>query len=208
MRALLHALSGRFAGRLLLTAGTMAVTFLSYWALNEALAPRFELLTPLDTAIPFLPWTLPIYLSFYVLVLAAAWCCEAEEFLRMAVVLLLANVLCYAGFLLLPSAYPRPELEVLRGSRWYEPFQSMWRSDRPGNTFPSLHVAITFACGLRLRLRKAGALWFTWGALICLSTLTVKQHFVADVAGGIAVALGAHALVFRPALARAQEARP
>jgi membrane-associated phospholipid phosphatase len=206
VRTLLLRVNRRFAGRLMVTATMMAFTFLAYWALNDALAPRFDLMTPLDAAIPFLPWTLPVYGSFYVLVLAAAWGCGAEEFVGLMAALLLANVLCYAGFVLLPSAYPRPELSVLAGTRWYEPFRSMWGSDKPGNTFPSLHVAITFVLALRLRLRRAGALWLGWALLVCASTLTVKQHYLADVVGGIAVALAAHALAFRPPPARTPEA--
>lgn len=207
MRAWILWLSQRFAGRLLITSLMMALTFFAYWGLNDALSPRFDLLTPLDTAIPFLPWTLPLYTSFYVLVLAATRVCDAEEFLRLAAALLFANVLCYVGFLLLPSYYPRPDLAALKGTRWYGPFQSMWGSDKPGNTFPSLHVAITFVLALRLLRHRAGFIWFAWGVLICLSTLTVKQHFMADVAGGIGVALVAHALAFRKAAAGAREAR-
>lgn len=83
----------------------------------------------------------------------------------------------------------------------------MWGQDKPGNTFPSLHVATTVLGALRLRHRRGGALWLLWAALISVSTLTVKQHFLVDVLGGLAVAFAVHAVVFRKA-ARTQPAAP
>jgi membrane-associated phospholipid phosphatase len=49
-------------------------------------------------------------------------------------------------------------------------------------------VAVTWLLTLRMRRRRWGGLWLVWGGLVALSTLTVKQHFIADVVGGIALA--------------------
>jgi len=197
MRELLLRLNRHFAGRLATTVGVLMGTFQGYWWLNANLPPRFDLALPVDAAIPFLPWTYAVYTSFFVFPLVAAWALEAEEYVRMLGAVLTVNAVCYLGFFLFTSHFPRPPVEAIESPYWREQFRVMWSQDLPGNTFPSLHVAVTGLGALRLRHRRAGALWLAWAGLISLSTLTVKQHFVVDVAGGVVVALAAHAVFFR-----------
>ncbi len=193
----LHQLNAHFLGRLLTTGVTIAVTFQAYFWLNDTLPPRYDFSTPLDALIPFLPWSYAVYSSFFALLLGAAWRLEADEYLRMLAAVLVANGVCYVGFLLFTAHYPRPPLESIPPGFWREQFRVMYASDGAGNTFPSIHVATTLLGALRLRRRKGGALWMVWALFISLSTLTVKQHFVVDVLGGAAVAWGVHAVVFR-----------
>jgi membrane-associated phospholipid phosphatase len=57
--------------------------------------------------------------------------------------------------------------------------------------FPSLHVALPAITLMHLfrYLGSSGRTFFLfWFVLICLSTLFVRKHFVADIAGGLAVA--------------------
>jgi membrane-associated phospholipid phosphatase len=192
----LYRLNAHLPGRLGTTGVTIAVTLRAYFWLNGALPPRFELSTPLDEAIPFLPWTYGVYVSFFALLLGAAWRLEAAEYVRLLGAVLVANGVCYMGFMLFPAHYPRPPLEAIAPGVWREQFRILHASDGAGNTFPSIHVATTLLVALRLRGRAGGALWMGWALLICLSTLTVKQHFVVDVLGGAAVAWAVHALVF------------
>jgi membrane-associated phospholipid phosphatase len=206
-------LNAHFAGRLFTTGVVIAGTFQVYWWLNAHLTPRYDFFTPLDAAIPFLPWTHTVYVSFFFLLLVAAWQLDGPEYVRMLGAVLVVNAVCYLGFILFTAHYPRPPLEAIAPGYWREEYRWMWSQDKPGNTFPSLHVAITVLGALRLRYRRGGRWWLAWAFLICVSTLTVKQHFIVDVLGGIAVALAIHAVVFRkadvlaPAAAQA-EARP
>jgi membrane-associated phospholipid phosphatase len=197
VRALWYRFNRGFWGRLVTTGGVLGATLQSYFWLNHTLPPRFDLLTPLDTAIPFLPWTYAVYTSYFALMVGAAWRLGVEEFSRLLGALLLANLVCYLGFILFTAHYPRPALESIP-SPWHAGFQWMYASDGAGNTFPSLHVAVSLLGALRLRHHRGGALWLLWAGLISLSTLTVKQHFVVDVLGGAAVAWGAHAVFFSP----------
>ena len=91
MQALLYQLNGHFAGRLLTTLVTIGATLQSYFWLNNHLPSRFDFSTPLDAAIPFLPWTYGVYVSFFALLLATAWLLEAREFLRMLAAVLVVN---------------------------------------------------------------------------------------------------------------------
>lgn len=189
-------LNSHWLGRIATTLVTIALTFQAYWYLNNHLSPRVDLSTPLDRAIPFLPSTLLIYQSFFVMLLWAAWVCQAREFLRLMAAVLVANLVAYLGFIAFTAHYPRPDCSGIEPLWLRSAFVSMFAQDAPGNTFPSIHVAVTVLVALRLRSRRLGWAWLVWGGLVVLSTLTVKQHFVADALGGIVVALGTHALFF------------
>lgn len=208
--SLLGRLNGHFLGRVITAAALVLLTLIPYHWINENTAPRFDLMTPLDDAVPFLPWTLPLYQSFYVLILAAAWVCEADEFLRTLLAVLAANFIAYLGFLTLTAHYPRPDPTGIESAWLRAGFEKMFGYDQPGNTFPSLHVTVTWLLTLRMVRRRFGTFWLVWGSLVVLSTLTVKQHFVVDVVGGLAVAWGVNAWLLRdrrPAAAAPDPAR-
>jgi len=191
-------LNAHFVGRVLTAAVIIVALLLPYWWINQNTRPRIDLMTPLDAAIPFLPWTLPIYESFYALILAAAWVCRAEEFLSTLKALVVGNLIAYACFFTLTAHYPRPDPAVISSPWLRSGFEALFSADAPGNTFPSLHVAVTWLLTLRMRRRRWGGLWLVWGGLVALSTLTVKQHFIADVVGGIALATALNAWMLSP----------
>ncbi|HYH94491.1 phosphatase PAP2 family protein [Hyalangium sp.] len=184
-------------GRLVSAGVVIAAGIRCYAWLNRSLPPRFDFTTPLDTAIPFLPWTFPAYWSFFVLLLVVAWQLHPSEYSRGLRAVLWVLAVCFTGFILFTAHYPRPDVESIASPFWREEFRWLWSKDLPGNTFPSVHVAITVLGLLRLWRRRGRVLWAVWATLICLSTLTVKQHFVVDVLGGLVVGLAVHAWVFR-----------
>ena len=63
--------------------------------------------------------------------------------------------------------------------------------DNPQNCLPSLHVSFVFLTLLMSsRLGVTGRkkyLFMIWGALIMVSTVLVKQHYVVDVLGAVAI---------------------
>jgi membrane-associated phospholipid phosphatase len=196
---LLSRLTQHRIGRLISAVAVIAASVGCYGWLNRALTPRFDFTTPLDTAIPFLPWTYHLYWSFFLLLLVAAWQLRPDEYARSLRAVLWVNLVCFAGFIFFTAHYPRPDLESIASPFWREEFRWMWSHDPAGNTFPSLHVAIT-VLGTRLLWRRMpSGLLIPWATIICLSTLTVKQHFVVDVIGGALVGLAVHAWVFQAA---------
>ena len=74
-----------------------------------------------------------------------------------------------------------------------------WSFDEPRCTFPSLHVAFGWLMylGLRDQAPRWRPLLLFLAVSISISTVLVKQHFVADVAAGMALAWGAWALAGR-----------
>lgn len=192
-------LNAHFGGRVLTSLVLMILSFQPYWYLNNHLLPRYDLSLPIDRALPFWPWTMVIYQSFFLMLLVAAWVCPAREYLRILAGVLLANLMCYAGFVLWTSHYPRPSCTTIESAFWREIFCAIFAKDAPGNTFPSIHVSVTLLVTLRMLRRAWPWFWLLWGALICLSTLTVKQHFVVDLLGGMVVALVLHTALFKEA---------
>jgi hypothetical protein len=73
--------------------------------------------------------------------------------------------------------------------------------DQPGNTFPSIHVGhaflLAFMVANELPDEEAEAR-LLWAILISLSTLTTKQHYFVDIAGGLLVAEAVAERVFEP----------
>ncbi|NDG85302.1 MAG: phosphatase PAP2 family protein [Proteobacteria bacterium] len=155
----------------------------------------FELpLTRVDHSVPFLPATIWIYLSEYLLVFSAYLLVEDPRtlrgYLKGTLVLLLFSALVFLAF---PTTYPRHLFPLPGGT---DPatrflFELQRAGDTPNNCLPSLHVATVLMAALALKQNKR---WFPvyllWAVLISISTLTTKQHYFWDVLSGGALALG------------------
>jgi membrane-associated phospholipid phosphatase len=178
------------------------------------LAPPVELpMTWLDRAIPFLPLTLWLYLSDYLLVFAAFLLCgrpgsTARFIYAFFTVVGVATLVHW----LWPTAYPRalypmPE-EASSFMRWtVARFREL---DSPASCLPSLHVAAAFLSAFAVvgeGDRRAPAL-LVWAALIWGSTLTAKQHYVVDGVAGLLLAVAVWALFYaKPRLSRGAASR-
>ncbi len=139
----------------------------------------------LDHAVPFSPWAMPVYFShFLFLPLALLSLRSYAVFLRTLKSMSLAAALACVIFLVYPTTFPRVESSGV----WFDLLNFI---DTPANCFPSLHVALAAiaAWGLREDGRPWAPLGAAWACLITLSTVLVKQHYAADAAGGLALAV-------------------
>jgi membrane-associated phospholipid phosphatase len=104
----------------------------------------------------------------------------------------------YACFLVYPTTLPRPVGEIGQGFfAWF--LQGIYDGDPPRNCFPSLHVATPFLAAFscwRVH-RGVGLVAGLWAGLVAVSTLTTKQHYVADVIAGILLACAAYLVFLR-----------
>lgn len=139
----------------------------------------------LDDAVPFLDWTVWIYLSHFALVawgvLAVAQGGDARRLLPAG----WATLLCCAVFIAYPTAIdPWPQAP---GPLFAPAFRLLERLNTPANALPSMHVVLAALAAWSLR-DAPGRRWaFAWAAVVCLSTVTAKQHTVVDVPAGLAV---------------------
>ncbi|HYR33659.1 MAG TPA: phosphatase PAP2 family protein [Burkholderiales bacterium] len=148
----------------------------------------------LDAAIPYVPATIWIYLTQFLLlpgsiVLAR----DDDDRSRAFYAMLVATALAAAVFVLWPTQLERqsPPAQGLMGFAW----SALYFSDTPNNCLPSLHVALAALAGCVLWRSGWRLTAVLWPSLIALSTLTTKQHVLIDVAGGLALAAVAWVLV-------------
>ena len=185
-------------------AGAMAVVqSLVYFGIGHLHLNRStELLrTKLDDAIPFWPWTSWCYLPFYagVFIIAAAGIRRRALFNRAVLAVLTVMTIGALGHIFIGAEYPRPVLHPPYASisAWF--LASVQSIDPPGNVFPSLHVAHTTMLALILikDRPRLGRVALAMATALALSTLTTKQHFIADVVSGYALAFFGRWLALR-----------
>lgn len=139
----------------------------------------------LDNQIPFLNWTIWFYVSQYLLLPVSFYFIRKQEnYSAMFYAMLMAVILSSLVFMLYPTKISRPEkldTSLFDQIRWI-----LYQLDSPTNCFPSLHVALACLSSIYIsREHKIiGAFSWVWSLLIILSTMTLKQHYVIDVAGG------------------------
>jgi membrane-associated phospholipid phosphatase len=183
-----------------LMAGALLLFYMLCGAFYLGEATLLEL-TPLEKQIPLIPWTIWIYIGLYPFLL---WCAYEIDDLRVmdltlyAFGILVAISCCI--FIFFQVTYPR-ELYPL----FYEPslsldvFNLIRKIDRPTNCLPSLHVGqcflLSFSLGKTNRLK--GAFGIFSSIIISLSTLTTKQHYIADILAGFLLAILIHLFVFK-----------
>jgi membrane-associated phospholipid phosphatase len=128
------------------------------------------------------------------------WLVDRTQFLRFAVALLAMCFTAFVVFLLVPVAPPWlaaghhllpgvHSLIALPSS--VSPYYNMLDPD-PAAAFPSLHAAFPLLSALALwpLTRRGAALALTWSAIVWFSVVYLGQHYVTDVIGGIAFAIG------------------
>lgn len=163
-----------------------------YLVLNLLDIKPLVLKLPGEEHIPFLPLLIVLYVVVYAM---PAWIILSIQRRRRMVqtiaVFFLALAVHFFFFLFMPVEYIlRPELKI--GSEiLQQAFVFLYRIDGPVNTFPSMHVSFAFISYFVVKRcwpRWAGV-FLILAAATSLSTLVVKQHYIADVIGGLVLAM-------------------
>lgn len=145
-----------------------------------------------ELLIPQWPPAIVVYSSILLLNLVPLFVLDEKGLKRLAQAfggsILVAGLVFY--FFPAPVAFAREVPEGLFGPL----FQGLYSLDPPNNTFPSLHIALSFlvvrSCTAQNpKLKLSLNIWF---ALICLSVLLTHQHHVLDILGGWVLAGLAH----------------
>ncbi|HNW04200.1 MAG TPA: phosphatase PAP2 family protein [Oscillospiraceae bacterium] len=159
---------------------------------------------PLDDKIPFLEWFVPIYYFWALCLLTVGLYLLVKDgagFKKFMISLfggmgasLLICLLFPNGQNLRPEVFPRENL-------FTEMVRIIYSLDTCTNVFPSMHVvgavagvgAVFHSAALRRFRLPAVALC----ALICASTVCLKQHSILDVYGGVALGAALWWIVYR-----------
>jgi membrane-associated phospholipid phosphatase len=155
----------------------------------------------LDRALPLVPFWALVYGALYVfLILLPIFIVREQEHVRRTVnAYLLIWITAYVIFFVVyPTGAPRPEKVIGEGFAVWG-LRALYSSDPPYNCFPSLHVAHSFVSALTcFRMhRKIGIVAIVCAAMVALSTLFTKQHYVLDVIAGVFLAVVAYVIFLR-----------
>ena len=176
-------------------------------ALNARRAFRVPVHFDWELVIPFIPETVLIYMSIYLLFLAAPFVLRRrEEFLALSITL---NAIILIGgicFTLVPAepAFASPQnLGAFPGLFRFADWLNLTT-----NLVPSLHVALSVGCVAAFATRAGSsgkAVRWTWAAATAASTLLTHQHHVVDVVAGFALAGAAFKFIYVPLATRPVE---
>jgi membrane-associated phospholipid phosphatase len=157
-----------------------------------------------DNWLPFAPWTILGYALIYVFVFLPLFTVKDREILwRVIFGFLLCSLVALPFFIFLPVRVPRPGIPT-QESFFYWGVALNYMLDKPVNCFPSLHVAnAVFAVACCVKLSRRVGLWGMAGAaIIAVSTITLRQHFIADIVAGAALALLSYFTLVHPVIIR------
>ncbi|HEY8732077.1 MAG TPA: phosphatase PAP2 family protein [Candidatus Limnocylindria bacterium] len=181
--------------------GVIAIaTSLVYDALNHGPNVVF-LRTPIDDLIPVVgPFVIP-YVSLRPFLYGSALVFlffRARIYRSAAISMTVVLLISYVFYVFMQSYIDRPVL--LGDDLFSRMIRDVYAGDQPYNDFPSLHASLStvFAIHWWRVDRRIGLAVAIWVALIVVSTVFVKQHYVADMIAGTALAF----LVSRVSLAR------
>jgi hypothetical protein len=175
-------------GRVIVTLLTFVVIVipLALTGLNTDPATAHTLATPLDDAIPFLPWSVLIYSWVYTSMFVPVFVVrDGEIFRRVVVAYWWVCALSIAVYLVYPvtSIHLRPDVTELDTSLFHNWIMRLtYWMDPPANLFPSLHVgtALISALGAYKARPLFGWLSAPMVVAICITICTTKQHYIVD----------------------------
>jgi membrane-associated phospholipid phosphatase len=152
--------------------------------------------------------------QFTVLGLALLWVYlrHNEVFPRFRNLIMLANVIGLAGYVLLPTAPPRmfPDFGFVDTLAAFASLNHgsglIQLASNPYAAMPSLHSADALIVGVTMamlvRRRWAKVVWLAWAPWVWFSVMATGNHFWLDIAAGLLVALAAALVLERRTLRR------
>lgn len=152
--------------------------------------PAHSLYLPGEEQLPFIPEFEFIYILVYPLpLLLVASLPNARRLQQAAVAFALILSVAYATYIVFPVTLTRPAFTADTPAKWL----LAWEYQDPAyNNFPSLHVALAWLVYFSCRTGRHRSYWLAGiAAAISVSTLFVKQHYLADVVYGLLLAWAA-----------------
>jgi len=158
--------------------------------------------TRVEQLIPFMPNTVYLYESIWLLIPIAPWLMKTKsELIQYSKGLLLMSGIGCCFFFFYPTMSPRP-INIQDANMFYRKLVAI---DSQLNALPSLHAAyavfhaacchVTFAAGANHKVLQA--IFWTWALAILFSTLLTRQHVVIDLVAGAVLGLCSFAIFCR-----------
>ena len=182
--------------KILLLGGAVCYNFFVYCGGRQIAQDfhHYSFAISFDDDIPVLPWTILIYCGAYLFwtvnyCLATMYDRSGGD--RFIMSHYIGEAICFLSFILLPTTMARPGISG--DSLFGHLLIFAYSVDSPDNLMPSIHCFASWLCWIGVRKNTRIPQWYQNTSLmiaiaICLSTLTVKQHVIMDVAAGILLA--------------------
>ncbi|NDG85851.1 MAG: phosphatase PAP2 family protein [Proteobacteria bacterium] len=181
-----------FAGAVMYAIGYVCYYFTNH---NPMFAPRELPFTWIDAHVPFLPYSVLVYISeYFYFAFVYILLSDRDNINKYLYSFLTLQLFSCTIFMIYPTIYPRELFPVPAGTPdWLAAIWTWLRQqDAATNCLPSLHVSSVYLSAfafLSENKRKHFKVFFVWSTLIALSTLTTKQHYLMDIITGLLFAL-------------------
>jgi membrane-associated phospholipid phosphatase len=148
-----------------------------------------------DEIMPFIPEFVIPYLSWFIMVPLAGiffLLAERDRYFELCFVVITGMSLCLIIYTIFPTQVNLRQPLITEGF-CTDLVRMIRESDTSTNVLPSIHVANTVAVMLVVARSRVLKAWMKhavniWGILICLSTMLIDQHSIADVLCGCGLA--------------------
>ena len=183
------------------------VGYFLLYLLTENLIPA-ERCTPvhmwLDDVIPFCEVFVIPYVFWYLLIVISLGyflLYNVDSFKRLQIFIIVTQVVAMAIYILFPSRQDLRPAEFPRDNFLTQVMALIYSFDTSTGVCPSLHVAYSIGIASVWVKEKGVSKWWkafvvTAAAVICLSTMFVKQHSAVDFFAALPVCLLAEAVVY------------
>jgi membrane-associated phospholipid phosphatase len=181
-----------FSKRVLLLVFILVLSVLIYIPLNRDSGNLHSLKTFLDDGLPVVPIFVVPYLLFYPILLASLiylFIKERKVFFLLAIAYLIVNMASSLVYVFAQTVVSRPQIT---GADFFSGLlRDLYSFDNPYSAWPSLHVAhsVVLSLGWLKIGKRVGFLSLGYALIIAASTVLLKQHYLADVLGGIIFAV-------------------
>jgi membrane-associated phospholipid phosphatase len=176
----------------------LLLVFYIYFLLNIPHESVYILRTSLDDHIPRIPiFSIP-YLAFFPFLFGAvfySWF-KNKLFRQLALSIIIVCSIAFSVFVFFQTYVPREP--ITSNDLFSRLLQFIYSHDQPYNGFPSLHAALSTVVAVYFVCSKSKWAWafVTMAAIIIISTLFTKQHFIADAISGVTLGLVVTWVVF------------
>ena len=144
----------------------------------------------LDDYIPFCEYFIVPYLLWFLYIPAVLFFLvfkDIDSFWKMTAMMFGGNIICLTLYAIFPNTV-EAKLMVEETNIFAIMVNALYESDTPTNVCPSMHVLDTFAAHIALcrstlfrKLSFVKIFSFIFLVLICIATVTLKQHSIIDV---------------------------
>lgn len=165
-----------------------------FWCQRHPAVATRSFSWPVDEWIPYRPrWAWIYSFLYYPAICYLNWTVTSpRHFNHLAMSFFILLIGQIAFFVLFPVETPAHWRDLNRGRSRSEKFLLFVRRfDAPSNCFPSMHVSVAMLSALHSQA-ALGPWVFLFPALIALSCVFTKQHYLVDLPAGAALGWGAY----------------